>query len=174
MLLLPKSFVETYLNDLDDEDRVEIMTLIFNWYLEIEVPTTTNKLVKVIFNNLLPILEGHKQNYINGQKGGAPKNNTNAKKTTPLVLDNNPKTTPLVLDNNPKTTPLEKQNNPKEKDIDKEKDKDIDKEKLKKSIEIFSYENLDIEEEIDIFSQEALELAEKEFNKLQNKELQAI
>ena len=80
MLLLPKSFIESYLQDLDNEDRLEIMSVIFNWYIGIEPLSIKSKLVKVLFNNLLPILEGHKSNYVNGSKGGAPKGNNNAKK----------------------------------------------------------------------------------------------
>jgi len=121
MLLLPQSFIESYLQDLTDLERLEIMSLIFNWYLNEPLPTIKNKLVKVLFDNLLPILEGHKSSYTNGAKGGAPKGNTNAKKTTPLVLENNPITTPVVLENKPKE---------KEKEKDKENDKDIEKEQL--------------------------------------------
>jgi len=121
MLLLPQSFIESYLQDLTDLERLEIMSLIFNWYLNEPLPTIKNKLVKVLFDNLLPILEGHKSSYTNGAKGGAPKGNTNAKKTTPLVSENNPTTTPVVLENKPKE---------KEKEKDKENDKDIEKEQL--------------------------------------------
>ena len=113
MLLLPKSFVESYLQDLDNEDRLEIISVIFNWYIGIETESIKSKLVKVLFNNLLPILEGHKVNYLNGSKGGAPKGNSNAKKTTYKTTE----TTPLVLENKPKE---------KEKEKEKEKDKVIE------------------------------------------------
>jgi hypothetical protein len=143
MLLLPKSFIESYLQDLDDEDKQEIMFVIFNWFLEIELQPIKSKLVKVLFNNLLPILEGHKANYVNGSKGGAPKGNNNAKKTTIKTTE----TTPLVLENNHRTTPVDKINNPKEKEKEKDKDKEKDKEK-----------------DIDIFSFEAQKLAEQYLN----------
>lgn len=117
MLLLPKSFIETYKEDLDDEDRLEIMDLIFDWFLGLNSKTTKNKLVKVLFNNLLPILEGHKSNYKNGEKGGAPVGNTNAKKNncettnTTTETTKTTQTTPLVLENNPKEKEKEKENN---------------------------------------------------------------
>jgi hypothetical protein len=160
MLLLPKSFIESYLQDLDNEDRLEIMSVVFNWYMELEPLPIKSKLVKVLFNNLLPILEGHKMNYVNGAKGGAPKGNNNAKKTTykttettPLVLENNHKTTPLVLENNHKTTPLENINKPKEKEKEKEKEKDKENKKIKeKDNNIF---------DLDIYSKEALDEADK-------------
>ena len=117
MLLIPKSFIETYLNDLDNEDRLEIMSAIFYWYIGYEPIKFESKIAKILFNNLLPILEGHKSNYENGSKGGAPKGNLNAKKTTKTTTKTT-KTTPLVLENNPKE---------KEKEKEKEKDKDIDK-----------------------------------------------
>ena len=138
MLLLPKSFIESYLQDLDNEDRLEIMSVIFNWYMEIEPVSIKSKLVKVLFNNLLPILEGHRLNYQNGSKGGAPKGNNNAKKTTSKTTE----TTPLVLENNRETTPLENINNPKEKE--KEKDKDKDKEKVKEK-DIFDFDMFSVE-----------------------------
>jgi hypothetical protein len=143
MLLLPKSFIESYLQDLDNEDRLEIMSVIFNWYIGIEPVSIKSKLVKVLFNNLLPILEGHKLNYQNGLKGGAPKGNNNAKKST----EKSTETTPLVLENNHKTTPVENINKPKEKEKEKEKEKD--KENYK---------------DIDMFSPLAQKLAEEYLN----------
>ncbi len=114
MLLLPKSFMETYLNDLEDEDKLEIIEIIFNWYFGIETTNFNSKVVKILFNNLLPVIDNHKSNYLNGSDGGAPVGNQNAKKQ--------PKTTPLVLENNHQTTPLVLENKPKEKE--KEKDKE--------------------------------------------------
>ena len=151
MLLLPKSFIESYLQDLDNEDRLEIMSVVFNWYMELEPLPIKSKLVKVLFNNLLPILEGHKMNYVNGAKGGAPKGNNNAKKTTYKTTE----TTPLVLENNHKTTPLENINKPKETEKEKEKEKEKDKENKKikeKDNNIF---------DLDIYSKEALDEADK-------------
>ena len=117
MLLLPKSFIQSYTNDLDTDEKLEIMSAIFNWYLDNEPLNIKSKIVKILFDNVLPILETHKENYKNGKDGGAPKGNQNARKTTSETT----KTTPLVLENNPK----EKE---KEKEKKKEKDIDIDKE----------------------------------------------
>ena len=157
MLLLPKSFIESYLQDLDNEDRLEIMSVIFHWYMDIEPVSIKSKLVKVLFNNLLPILEGHKANYVNGGKGGAPKGNNNAKKTTNKTTE----TTPLVLENNHQTTPVENINNPKEKEKEKEKEKDKEKVKdIEKVIDIFDF---------DMFSKEAQKLADLELQRLSNK-----
>ena len=152
MLLLPKSFIESYLQDLDNEDRLEIMSVIFNWYMENEPLPIKSKLVKVLFANLLPILEGHKLNYVNGARGGAPKGNNNAKKTTYKTTE----TTPVVLENNHQTTPVENINNPKEKEKEKEKDKEKDNVK-EKVIDIF---------DLDMFSKEAQKLADIELDRL--------
>jgi hypothetical protein len=119
------------------------MDILFNWYLSGDIKTPNSKVVKILFNNILPVLTSHKSNYDNGSLGGAPKGNQNAKKTTPLVLENNHKTTHLVLENNPKE---------KEKDKDKEKDKHKDKDK-----------------DMDMFSYEAQRLAEIELLKILNK-----
>ena len=141
MLLLPKSFIESYLQDLDSEDRLEIMSVIFNWYMENEPLPIKSKLVKVLFANLLPILEGHKSNYVNGARGGAPKGNNNAKKTTYKTTE---------------TTPVENINNPKEKEKEKEKDKEKDNVK-EKVIDIF---------DLDMFSKEAQKMADIELDRL--------
>lgn len=120
MLLLPKSFIETYLNDLEDEDKLEIMEIIFNWYFGIETTNFNSKVVKILFNNLLPVIDNHKTNYLNGSDGGAPVGNQNAKKqpkTTPLVLENNHQTTSLVLENKPKEKEKEKENNTSIKEV---------------------------------------------------------
>ena len=124
MLLLPKSFIQSYLEDLDEQEKIEIMNLIFSWYLDLPPIQFESKVVKILFNNLLPFLSSHKENYENGSNGGAPKGNSNAKKKQP---QNNP----LILE----TTPLVLKNNPKDKDKDntkvKEKDKSIDKDNTK-------------------------------------------
>jgi hypothetical protein len=89
-LVLPKNFVESYLNDLNDEEQLGIMNAIFTWYLTDEVPEVENKMVRVLFKTTLGFLESSKKSYENGKTGGAPKGNQNAKKTTPVVLENNP------------------------------------------------------------------------------------
>ena len=56
-LVLPKSFIQSYLDDLSNEERLEITSVIFNWFLTNETPVIENKLCKVLFNNLLYFLE---------------------------------------------------------------------------------------------------------------------
>ena len=93
-LVLPKAFIESYLEDLDQNEKLEMMSIIFNWFLNDEIPVIENKVCKILFNNLHYFLQTSKKNYENGEKGGAPKGNQNAKKktteTTPVVLENNP------------------------------------------------------------------------------------
>jgi hypothetical protein len=89
-LVLPKNFVESYLNDLTDEEQLGIMKAIFSWYITGEIPQLEDKMVRVLFNTTLGFLESSKKSYEDGKTGGAPKGNNNAKKTTPLVLENNP------------------------------------------------------------------------------------
>ena len=117
MLLLPKSLIQSYLEDLDEKEKIEIMNLIFSWYLDLPPVQFESKVVKILFNNVLPFLSSHKENYENGASGGAPKGNTNAKKKQPPLND--------------ETTPVDLKNNPKDKDKDntkvKEKDKSMDK-----------------------------------------------
>jgi hypothetical protein len=90
-LVLPKNFVESYLTDLSEEEQLGIMNSIFTWYLTDTIPEIENKMVRVLFRNLLGFLEVSKKSYENGSLGGAPKGNQNAKKKTTMVdLENNP------------------------------------------------------------------------------------
>ena len=91
-----------------------MMSVICNWFLGNQPSEINSKIVRILWNNLLPILQNQKENYENGSKGGAPKGNKNAQKTT--------KTTPLVFE----TTPVVLKNNPNDIDIDIDIDKDID------------------------------------------------
>ena len=88
-LVLPKNFVESYLDDLDDEEKLAVIKAIFTWYMTGEIIEVENKIVRVLFKTTLGFLESSKKSYEDGKKGGAPTGNTNAKKTTPLVLENN-------------------------------------------------------------------------------------
>jgi hypothetical protein len=138
-LLLPKSLVETWVYDLETEEKLEIMEVVFNWYLDNPPVEIKSRTIKLLWNNVLPTLQNYKDNYEAGKKGGAPKGNSNAKKQPPLFLE----TTPLELKNNPlflETTPVVLENKPKDKDKDKDKDIDKDKDKDK---------NIDIDKEAD-------------------------
>lgn len=72
--------------------------------------------VTVAWILIKPLIDSHYKDVENGKKGGAPKGNHNARKTTPVNLDNNPNTTPVVSENNPPAL---------EKTTKKEKEKDI-------------------------------------------------
>jgi hypothetical protein len=151
-LVLPKAFIESYLEDLDQNEKLEMISIIFHWFLNDEIPVIENKVCKVLFNNLHYFLQTSKKNYENGEKGGAPKGNQNAKKTTTKTTE----TTPLVLENNPpcyvEQPPLKNETSLKEEKRKEEKRKE---EKTK--------ENKVIEEidELDMFSPLAQKLADQ-------------
>jgi hypothetical protein len=113
-LLLPKSLIKSYLEDLNQDEQLELMNQLFNWYLGNENPPIQHKMVKVLYDNVLPVFESHKDNYTNGDLGGAPVGNQNARKKDKTTETT--ETTPVVLKNKPK-------------DKDKEKDKDINSSK---------------------------------------------
>jgi hypothetical protein len=121
-LLLHDSFIDCYLDDLNDEEKLEVIQYIFCWKQGKELPTLKSKLSLMLVKNTVPILETKKRSYENGTKGGAPIGNNNARKqpknnlkTTPLVLEkqpeNNLKTTTLVLEKQPKNNPPNNLNN---------------------------------------------------------------
>jgi hypothetical protein len=159
-LVLPKSFIQSYLDDLSNEERLEITEVIFNWFLTNETPVIENKLCKVLFNNLLYFLETSKSNYENGSRGGAPAGNQNAKKktteTTPVVLENNP----TCLEEQP---PLKNKTTLREEKRKEKKRKEENKVELEENIKITKLEDFDM------FSKEAQDAAELEFQRLLNK-----
>lgn len=144
-LVLPKAFIESYLEDLDQNEKLEMISIIFNWFLNDEIPVIENKVCKVLFNNLYYFLQTSKKNYENGEKGGAPKGNQNAKKKTT-------ETTPLVLENNlpcfEEQPPLKNKTSLRE---EKRKEEKIIEEKV---IDIDNFE-------FDIYSKETQSLVEK-------------
>lgn len=79
-LLLHPSFIDSYLEDLNDEERIEVMNYVFCWYKGTELPTLKSKLSNLLIKSTIPLLESKRDGYNNGIKGGAPKGNTNAKK----------------------------------------------------------------------------------------------
>jgi len=169
-LVLPKSFIQSYLDDLSNEERLEITSVIFNWFLTNETPVIENKLCKVLFNNLLYFLETSKSNYEFGSRGGAPVGNQNAKKkttetteTTPVVLENNP---PCLEEQPPlknKTTLKEEKRKEEKRKEEKTKELEEKRTEIKQNIKITKLE------EFDMFSKEAQDAAELEFQKLLNK-----
>ncbi len=145
-LVLPKNFIQSYLEDLDQNEKVEIMDAIFNWFLSDEIPTIENKLPRVLFMNLLGFLETSKQNYQNGKEGGAPSGNQNAKKN---------KTTPVDLENNPhcftEQPPLKNQTTLSEEKRKEEKRKEVKLKETRSEMNILDF---------DMFSDEAQNAAD--------------
>jgi hypothetical protein len=144
-LVLPKNFVESYLNDLTDEEQLGIINAIFTWYMTGEAPEIQNKMVRVLFNTTLGFLESSKKSYEDGKTGGAPKGNNNAKKTTPLVLENNPP----YLQEQP---PLKNETTLREEKRKEEKRKEEKLEDNINEINFFNYTNKptpDIEDVLD-------------------------
>ncbi len=133
--LIKHSWIE-WLEDLSMEQRGEFFTALYTG----EVP---NGIAGAFVKN--NIEEFHrvnaykekisKKNQRNGIQGGAPKGNTNAKKTTQKQPINNPNTNNLQPKNNLIDTDIDtnidldkvKDNKIKERDINKEKQEDIDK-----------------------------------------------
>ena len=95
----------------------EILAVINEYYTTGKEPVLPEKgEVTVAWTLIKPLMDSHKADVENGAKGGAPKGNQNARKTTEVELEINPITTPLVLENNPPTS---------EKTTKKEKEKEI-------------------------------------------------
>ena len=86
-------------SDLGDDDRLKVYDCICEYAFKGKEPTG-NGLVKTVFLLIKPLLDESYKRYIskvkNGSKGGAPKGNANAKKTT----EKQPKTTENNQDNN--------------------------------------------------------------------------
>lgn len=112
-----RSFFEA-INDLEDKDRLALYDAIMRYQFCGEEPNFANKYLKAIWITLVPNIDSANKSVIDGQKGGAPAGNQNAKKqpkTTTLVLEKQP---PLFLKNNPscsnKTTEEEEEEEDKE------------------------------------------------------------
>ena len=108
------------LRELPDDARLKVYDAIFEYAFRGTVKVLKG-VEKAIFALIRPQMDANNKRYENGckgaeagKKGGAPKGNANAKKTT----ENNPKTTAVGLiettpkqpQNNPKTTPNENDN----------------------------------------------------------------
>lgn len=79
-LLLHQSFIDSYLEDLNKEEQLEVIQYIFLWYKGMDLPSLNSKLSKLLIKSTIPILESKRNGYQNGIKGGAPLGNKNAKK----------------------------------------------------------------------------------------------
>ena len=73
-----KSFYDS-IKELDLLDQAQIYNAIFTFQFEGE-KVELNGVCKSIFTLIIPQLEANNKRYLNGLKGGAPKNNQNAKK----------------------------------------------------------------------------------------------
>ena len=77
---------------LPDNERLQLLDTIFKYMFDNE-ETQLDGLINGIWINLKMPLDSTKTSIENGSKGGAPKGNDNAKKTTQKQPKNNPKTT---------------------------------------------------------------------------------
>ena len=83
---------------LPDNERLKLLDAILKYMFDGEEPDFEG-LIKGIWVNLKMPLDNSKINIENGKKGGAPKGNTNALKTTQKQPKNNPKTTQKQANN---------------------------------------------------------------------------
>ena len=92
-----KSFYES-IKELDPIDQAQIYNAIFKYQFEGE-EIELKGVCKSIFTLIIPQLEANNKRYVNGCKGGAPKNNQNAKKEQPKINQKSTKNQPNVNDN---------------------------------------------------------------------------
>lgn len=97
----------------------EIILAMGNYYFDGE-ESELNGTSKIVFELIKPVLESSRKKSENGAKGGAPKGNTNALKTSKKQAKNKQKQATVVLEKQTKTSD-------KEKEKDKDKDKDMEK-----------------------------------------------
>ena len=110
------------LKELPDKQRLKIYDAICDYALR-EIEPNLLGVEKVVFSLIKPKLSANLQRSKNGSKGGAPKNNQNARK---VVFENNQETTENQPKNNQETT--ENQANATKKETsppDKESSKEI-------------------------------------------------
>ena len=94
-------------------DKANIIIATIEYCLYEKEPDWLNEVCKFAFDTMKPKMQFDIKQYKNGCKGGAPKGNKNAEKTTQKQPKNNPKTTQKQPKNNPKTTQKQPKNNPK-------------------------------------------------------------
>lgn len=131
--LFYRSYLEAAQNVTDEQKQSRLIMAILHYGIYFEEPDfSDDEILKVAWSLIKPLLDASHRNYGNGKKGGAPKGNQNARKTT----EKQPKTT----QNNRETTENKpKQGKDKVKDKDKDKvngkdkykDKEKDKDKVK-------------------------------------------
>lgn len=92
-----KSFYDS-IKELDPKDQVQIYNAIFQYQFDEKI-SDLKGVAKSIFTLIIPQLEANNKRYVNGCKGGAPKNNQNAKKEQPKINQKSTKNQPNVNDN---------------------------------------------------------------------------
>ena len=78
-------FLVTYreaIDELEEKDQLGLYKAITDYGLFMKEPQTANAVVRAIFKALKPLLDKSHKNRQNGSKGGAPKGNSNASKTS--------------------------------------------------------------------------------------------
>ena len=78
-------FLKTYRDSIDvleEKDQLELYKAITDYGLFMVEPQNASAVVRAVFLALKPLLDKSLKNRQNGQKGGAPKGNSNARKTS--------------------------------------------------------------------------------------------
>ena len=120
-VILP-SFSDAFRAFKSARNKADMLVYIEEYWTSGTEPDLPEKGEKTVAWRLIrPLLDSMIKDYENGKKGGAPKGNKNAKKTTGVELEINPITTPLVLENNPRCSEsAAKKTTEKEKEKEKE------------------------------------------------------
>lgn len=111
-----RSFWEA-LRQCPDDVRLQLYDAIADFALNFQKPSSLDGVAAIVFPLIEPQIAANNKRYINGLKGkdfgikgGAPKGNKNAKKSTPKEEQINPKKQPKQPQINPKSTPNENEN----------------------------------------------------------------
>lgn len=78
-------FLATYrdaIDVLEEKDQLELYKAITDYGLYMKEPQNASAVVRAVFLVLKPLLDKSRKNRQNGRKGGAPKGNSNARKTS--------------------------------------------------------------------------------------------
>jgi len=119
-VILP-SFSDAFRAFKSARSKADMLVYIEEYWTSGKEPNLPEKGEKTVAWRLIkPILDNRKDDIDNGRKGGAPKGNQNARKTTEVELN---KTTPLVSKNNP---PCSESGAKKTTEKEREKEKDIE------------------------------------------------
>ena len=124
-------FYRSWLEAIDEASEIEqahIYSAIAHYALNLKNPTKLKGIEKIVFLLAKPQIDANHRRYLNGQKGGAPKNNLNATKKQPR---NNRDTTEKQPNDNVNDNVNVNDNEPTNVgNKDKEKSTNVDKKKL--------------------------------------------